>query len=441
MAKKFADTPTKRFLKLTGMGVKVAGKYGKTKLKTAFSGDAADNKEAMATLYGEMGEEVLKTLGEMKGAAMKVGQIASQLRHLLPDEFAEQIAKLQKESPPMPFEVIEQQIQQSFGFPPDQLFQSFDHAPFAAASIGQVHKAITRDGEEVIVKVQYPGVQQSCRSDLTQLKRIFSLSGLIQTDKAALNRVFDEIESHLLEELDYEQEAANLQEFTRVHADDPNIVIPTVIDAYSNPFVLTLSYEPGIAMEQLHAQFDQPFINQLAATLVTAMLREILYHERAHCDPHPGNFAFRENGQVVIYDYGCVADISDLVIDHYIDIVDAALAGDFSGTDDSLIKLGFRQPDTEAVDDAVYQRWFDSFITPLLEETSATKAVERVQSQVTQHIPEFHRYRTHFRPCADTIFLNRVLSGHFLNLAQMKVDMDMKPLIKSMLFEEDSPKK
>ncbi|CAA0079896.1 putative protein [BD1-7 clade bacterium] len=437
MAKKFADTPAKRFLKLTGLGVKVASQYGKTRIKTALSSDDAQNQETMATLYGQMGEDVLQTLGEMKGAAMKVGQIASQMKHLLPDEFAEQIAKLQKESPPMPFEVIEQQIQQSFGFSPDQLFASFEHTPFAAASIGQVHRATTREGDDVIVKIQYPGVKQSCKSDLVQLKRLFSLGGLIKTDKAALDQVFKEIQIHLMEELDYEHEADNLREFAKVHADDPKIVIPSVIEAYSNEYVLTLSYEPGVAMADLHDHFDQPTINEFAATLITAMLREILYHERAHCDPHPGNFAFRENGQVIIYDYGCVADISDLVVDHYIDIVDAALAGNFTSIDDSLINLGFRQPEADAVEEEVYQRWFDTFITPLLEESSASRAIERVQSQITAHIPEFHRYRTQFRPCADTMFLNRVLSGHFLNLAQMKVDMDMKPLIKSMLFEDE----
>ncbi len=437
MAKKFANTPAKRFLKLSGLTVRAASKYGQTRLRHALHDDEERKNAAYAQMYAELGEQVLQTLGEMKGAAMKVGQIASQMRQLFPEEFADKIAQLQKQSPPMPIAVIRSQIKYSLGFTPEQLFHSFDDEPFAAASIGQVHRAVTRDGQQVVVKVQYPGVRQSCASDLVHLKRLFSLSGLLKVDKQALDEVFAEVKINLMRELDYEQEAANLAEFSRVHAVDPRIVLPAVLEDYSSDVILTLSYEPGYSMDELRDKgFTQIQINGLACTLVEAMLREVLEHEKAHSDPHPGNFAFRENGEVVIYDYGCVADMSDFVIDNYIDIVEAALAGEFERIDKLLLELGVRHPDELAVEAAVYQSWFEDLLLPALEEAEADKAIARIQNGVKVHMDDFMTYRGVFQPCAETLYLNRIIGGHFLNLAQMGVDADLKPLIRSYIFEE-----
>lgn len=436
--KKFANTPAKRFMKLSGLTVKAASKYSTTRLKHAMHNDQGKKDAAYSEMYAQLGEQVLQTLGEMKGAAMKVGQIASQMRHFFPDEFSEQIAKLQKQSAPMPFSIIQAQVQHSLGFPPEKLFKSFSEQPFAAASIGQVHRAVTRNGQDVIVKVQYPGVAQSCVSDLTHLKRLFSLSGLLKVDKQALDDVFIEVKNNLLRELDYCQEAVNLAEFAIVHGKDERIVIPQVVEDYSSEQVLTLSYEPGLSMDELRDQgFSQEQINGFASTLVEAMLREVLEHERAHSDPHPGNFAFRENGQVVIYDYGAVADMSDLVIDRYIDIVEAALFDEFENIDQLLLDLGVRHPAETAVAPMVYQRWFNDLLLPALEEADAGKAITKIQAGVKEHMNEFMQYRGVFQPCAETLFLNRVIGGHFLNLAQMGVDVDLKPLVRSYIFAEN----
>ncbi len=437
MAKKFANTPRKRFFKLSALTVKAAGHYGKTKIQHALHNDELRKEQAYNRLYSRLGEEVLSTLGEMKGAAMKVGQIASQMRHLFPEEFADQIAKLQKQSPPMPFNEIRAQIQYSFGFPPEKLFNSFETEPFAAASIGQVHKAITRDGVEVVVKVQYPGVAQSCASDLIHLKRLFSLSGLLKVDKESLDEVFSEVKDNLMRELDYSQEASNLLEFARLHEKDDCIVIPAVLEDYSSDTVLTLSYEEGFSMSELRQEgFSQNDINTLAKTLIEAMLREVLEHQKAHSDPHPGNFSFRKNGQVVIYDYGSVADMSDLVIERYIDIVEAAVAGEFHRIDGLLLALGVRNPEENAVDKGLYRAWFDDLLLPALEEESADKAIVKIQQGIQKHSHDFLAYRDAFKPCAETLFINRIIGGHFLNLAQMGVDTDLKPLVRSYIFEE-----
>jgi predicted unusual protein kinase regulating ubiquinone biosynthesis (AarF/ABC1/UbiB family) len=438
MAKKFADTPGKRFIKLTGMTAKVAGKYAAGKIKSSMS-DEAKKEEQRSQMYADIGDQVLQTLGEMKGAAMKAGQIVSQMRHLFPEEFADKIAHLQKNSEPMPYELIARQIQLELGFTPDKLFREFDKVPFAAASIGQVHKAVTHNGDNVIVKVQYPGVKKSCQSDLVHLKRMFALSGILKIDKQALNEVFVAIENKLMEELDYVTEARNLNQFREFHSADPLLVIPRVYSDFSSECVLTLSEEMGDSLDELDDKsYTQEEKNQLALVLVKAVLREVLFFGRAHCDPHPGNFAFRHDGSVIIYDYGCVADIPPFVIDHYIDVIYASIDGEFHKIDDMLLNLGVRNPQEQALPAEMYQTWFADFIRPVMEEPNAGKAIQRIQQAINQHMEEFIRIRGVMQPSVETLFLNRIIGGHFLNLAQMGVDVDLKPVVYSHLFEESA---
>lgn len=436
MSKKFADTPSKRFLKLSAMSARVAGSYASSKLRNAFS-DGTNKEQAQSQLYSEIGEQVMQTLGEMKGAAMKMGQVASQLQHVLPAEFTEQIAKLQQHSPPMPFEVIEKQVRSELSFTPSQLFASFDAQPFAAASIGQVHRATTHDGREVVLKVQYPGVYQSCRSDLVHLKRIFTLSGLFKVEKAVMDALFEQIEKQLMAELDYKKEAANLKEFAAFHQANPTVIIPQVVDEYSTERVLCLSYEPGDHIAELReVGYSQEQINTAAVNLVSAILQELLYHQRVHCDPHPGNFAFRKDGSVIIYDYGAVTDVEDLIIDQYIELATVALEQDFAAIDDLLLQLGARNPAVDKVPAALYQLWYKDFVLPALEEVRPQQILARVQPAIKKNMKDMMALRGAFQPTSTTIFINRVLGGLFLNLAQMDTDVDFKPIILSHVFEE-----
>lgn len=435
MPKKFADTPSKRLFKIAGMGARVAGKVGSSRLRESFSG--RDNA-SRAELYEAVGDDLLATLGEMKGAAMKVGQIASQLRHLFPEEISKKLAELQKNSPPMPIKVIRKQFQKALGFLPEQLFASFDEKPFAAASIGQVHRARLRDGSEVIVKIQYPGVAKSCHSDLLHLKRIFSLSGLLKVDKKALDEVFAEVEENLLRELDYRQEAKNLKRFAAFHAPNKNVVIPKVFDDFSAEEVLTLSYEPGDHADELKAKnYPQSLINALGETLILAIASEALELGEAHGDPHPGNFGFRPDGTVVIYDYGAVAKIRYSVIDQYIDIVEAALAGEFEKIDALFIRLGLRVEGAPEVASETYQRWHEKFTVAVLEQNNFEQLMLQLKQGIEQEMPNFMALRQAFKPCANTIFINRIAAGHLLNLAQMGAKFDIKPLVLELLFDDE----
>lgn len=434
MSKKFADTPSKRFLKLGAMGAKVATTYTRGRVKQAFQ---KESKASQAELYSKIGEQVVATLGELKGAAMKVGQVVSQFQQFFPEEFTAQLAKLQQQSSAMDYALIEQQIRQELGFLPEQLFAEFSPEPFAAASIGQVHKAVTHDGREVVLKVQYPGVAKSCRSDLAHLKRIFWLSGILQVEKSVMDDLFVEIETNLLSELDYQQEAANLKEFRQLHQQRPWLVVPEVLEEYSSERVLCLSYEPGDKLTELREKaYSQEQINTLAERLISAILTEMLQHLRVHCDPHPGNFAFRQDGTVIIYDYGAVADIQDELIDQYIELAETALRQDFDEIDDLLLAMGVRNPAVASVDSAIYQQWYQEYILPVLEEQNPQDMIKRIQPAIKNNVKQMFELRGAFQPKAAAVFLNRVIGGHFLNLAQMGCDSDIKTLVLNHIFEE-----
>ena len=434
MSKKigFANTPAKRLLKMSGLGVRVANKVVKYKISNLAVKQPLDKAE----LHADIAEEIVQTLGQMKGAAMKVGQIAAQLGHLLPDGMRETLEQLQYFAEPIAYEDIQTEIKRSLGFTPEQLFAFFDKEPFAAASIGQVYRARSHQGDELVVKVQYPGVKRSCQSDLIQLKRLFVLSGLLNVDKQALDEVFDEIEVGLMKELDYCIEADNLFRFRAFHQNNPAIIVPKVYGDLSSDTVLTLAYEPGDKLQDLVSEgYPLDLRNQLAQTLIESALQEVLWHKEAHADPHPGNFAFRKTGELVIYDYGLTADMQELIIDAYLDIYEAAIDNRFQDIDDILIGLGIRNEQVAALSPEVYRDWHRAFLEPLLAGVSMDKVIPVLQQEIEAHMSQFLSLRGVFKPSAATLFINRIASGHLLNLSMMSITLDLRPIFSRYLYE------
>jgi len=206
----------RRFLKLAGMTASIAGKAVSNSIKSINSSEEEKNA-ARSELFEKIGAQIAETLGEMKGAAMKVGQIASQYQDLFPPEIAKALAKLQRQAPAVAFSVIKGQIERELGKPIGEIFQSFEEKSFASASIGQVHRAVLPNGQAVVVKVQYPGVAESCDSDLKQLKLALKLAGVMKIDKKLQDELFNEIKESLHAELNYLQEAHNLNVFAAFH--------------------------------------------------------------------------------------------------------------------------------------------------------------------------------------------------------------------------------
>lgn len=413
-------TPKKRFFKLTGMTASVTTKFAKTKLKEKLSSKEV-TEDDYAKMYSEVGQQVVQTLGELKGAAMKVGQAISQMKHLLPDEFTEALSQLQNAAPPMEFTVIDRQIKAELGFNAAQLFKQIDETPFASASIGQVHRAITWDDEEVVVKVQYPGVDTSVKSDMAHLRHLLMLGGLLKVEKATLEAVFDEIYEHIVEELDYKKEAKNAKRFAEFHSDNSNIIIPKVMTQFSSDRILTMQYVEGLSIAEFvqSAQDNQELINHAGKTIYDFVAHQLYGLGAIHSDPHPGNFAFTTDGKLIAYDFGCVTELDDEVVELYRVLVNTAMAYDYPVLDKTLIKLGVRDTNYESPEGSFYKTWLDIILPALAGEIPFNFAQTHLDSAILKQKELAFAHWRHFQPSADTVFINRVLVGHYYNLVEL----------------------
>jgi predicted unusual protein kinase regulating ubiquinone biosynthesis (AarF/ABC1/UbiB family) len=406
------------------MTASVAGNLAKTKVKGLFL-STEDAAAAREEANRESGNRIAKTLGELKGAVMKVGQMASIAHDVLPKELSEALGKLQREAPPMAYELIAEQIERELGAAPELLFSRFEQQPFAAASIGQVHRATTDDGREVVVKVQYPGVENAVDSDLTQLKIALRASGIVDIPRDALNASFKEVRARLHEELDYCNEADNVRLFREFHlARHPFLCLPEVIGERSSKRVLTLSYEPGDQLGELEG---------LGRNLFRMLCSQVFEFGIIHADPNPGNFAFRRDGTIVLYDFGCIKRLRPDIMVAYKDMIDQGIAENWDAVDDALLRLGLRRPSGPRPDDGFYKRWRDTFTEPFLDVAIFDYGRATLHDEVVKLIPASVKRLASFQAATELIFLDRTVAGHYGNMRILAARVPTYALLRGYL--------
>jgi predicted unusual protein kinase regulating ubiquinone biosynthesis (AarF/ABC1/UbiB family) len=422
----------KRFLKLAGMTATLAGRYAGHVIANGFR-NAEARDMARGKLDAQAGEHLAQTLGELKGAVMKLGQLASQAADVLPREIAEPLKQLQKQAPPMSFHVIRRQIEKELGKPIAELFRELDHKPYAAASIGQVHRGVLHDGREVVVKVQYPGVAASCDTDLKQLKLALRMGRVVRVDREVLDDLFEEIRARIHEELDYEQEARNMADFRAFYDGDAKIVIPAVVPSHSTARILTMELERGDSLDQLGDVFDQDLRNTLALRLFHFMTRSLFEMRAVHADPNPGNFAFRPDGTLVVYDFGCIKRLDDDSIAAYRSTVTAALAEDWAGVDTGLFRLGARVPGSAPVDGTFYAQWRRIIMRPFISDVPYDFATSTMHQEVMAKSPEVLKRLDQFQPAVKTAYVDRMVGGHYWTMVRLKAHVALAPLLRQYL--------
>ncbi len=432
MARKPVTTRGGRFFKLAGMTASVAGQYAGQRARRLLRRE--EDEQARSEHYTRMAGQIADTLGELKGAVMKVGQIASQTQDFLPQEFSDALQKLQKEAPPMPFEVIVEQIETELGKPLGEAFDYLQEAPYAAASIGQVHRGRLHSGEDVIVKVQYPGVDESCDSDLRQLRTALRLGGLLKMPKESVDQLFGEIRERLQEELDYENEARNLRQFGEFHQDDAKVVIPAVIDSHSTRRVLTLELVEGDHISEVTAEhYDQATLNDIGNRIFRTMADQLFRFNAIHGDPHAGNFAFRPDGTLIMYDFGCVKKLKPAIVESYRKALIAALEEDYEALDRHLIDLGARVQSQPAVDDAYYAMWRDILIKPFDTDAPYDFAESEIHKDVAAKTPTVFKYLDYFQPPVESLFIDRMIAGHYWMMKRLGVQAAFRPELERYL--------
>jgi predicted unusual protein kinase regulating ubiquinone biosynthesis (AarF/ABC1/UbiB family) len=249
-------------------------------------------------------EDVASTLGTMKGVLMKLGQMASYIDNGLSPSVRRTLSRLQDSVPPMSADLAAQVVQAELGHPPEQIFARWDPEPIAAASIGQVHRAITHDGRAVAVKVQYPGIAETIAADLGNvalLRRMLRVTAPSQDVDALLG----ELRERVLEELDYRREADNQRFFAAYYEGHPTIIVPAIVDELSTRRVVTSELADGARFAELDT-WPQAERDLAAETIYRFVFRSLYEIHAFNGDPHPGNYLFHGGGRVTFLDFGLV---------------------------------------------------------------------------------------------------------------------------------------
>lgn len=301
---KIATSKVDRTLKFVGTGAKIGGNYIKHYVKKAFNSDLTEDE-----LHNSNAEDIYNSLSQLKGSALKVAQMLSMDKAVLPKAYSEKFTMAQYSAPPLSGPLVVKTFTKSFGKTPQQLFDTFEMNATNAASIGQVHTAYN-DGKKLAVKIQYPGVADSIKSDLKIVKpialRMFNL-----TEKE-LAQYLQEVEGKLLEETDYALELRRSQETAEQCAHIEGVKFPTYYPEYSADRIITMDWMDGKHLNEfLATNPSQEVRNKIGQALWNFYeFQEHTLHS-IHADPHPGNFLFNDDGTVGVIDFGCIKVIPD----------------------------------------------------------------------------------------------------------------------------------
>ena len=350
------------------LAIRRAGDRTWTKTRQRLADDEG-RRRMQAELERRDAHDVVASLGHMKGAMMKLGQMASYLDEGMPEPMREALAGLRSDAPPMPGDLALSEIEAGLGRPLHECFATIDPDPIAAASIGQVHRATTVDGREVAVKVQYPGIAAAIAADMDNSETIAMLLGLIFPGLDPQELV-EELRARINEELDYENEAANVALFADYYRGHPSIWIPEVIGELSSGTVLTTEFVRG---ERFEAVFErsQAERDRVAEILYRFVFRSLNRQYVFNGDPHPGNYLLADDGRLAFIDFGLVKHFDADEIGQFARLIRAMLdrnAAEFRRTAEAVEVL---RPDAPFTDDEIYD-WFAAYYELILDNAEMT---------------------------------------------------------------------
>jgi hypothetical protein len=328
---------------------------------------------------------VAAALGNMKGVMMKIGQMASYVDESVPEPIRNALADLQQDAPPMAAELAAGVIERELGGPPEKVFAEWDPVPIAAASIGQVHRAITHDDVAVAVKVQYPGVDESIKADLDNYDFFANMFALMFPG-ADVGPFIDEIRERVGEELDYLHEADNQRMFADFYEGHPFIRIPRVIDELSTARVLTTELATGARFSELDG-WSQEERNLAGETIDRFVFRSLYRLHAFNGDPHPGNYLFHGGGVVTFLDFGLVKRFTQPEMDMFERMAETLVVRRDGAAYRALLEeAGVLKPGSGMSDDQIVD-YFGYYYDPVMEDREYTFTLEYASEAMKKIMP------------------------------------------------------
>lgn len=313
------------------------------------------SSEVSAELQQRTAEHVFQVLGELKGGAMKFGQMLSVLESAFPEElsapYRATLTKLQESAPPMSSASVHSVLEKDLGAEWRDSFHEFDDTPAAAASIGQVHKAVWHDGRTVAVKIQYPGAGDALRADLAQVARLGRTIGTI-IQGIDIKDLVDELQDRMLEELDYRMEADAQDGFALAYADDDEFAVPKLV--HGTEHVLISEWLDGTPLADVIANGSRAERDRAGLLYVRFLFSGPARAGLLHADPHPGNYRLTSDGRLGVLDYGLVSRLPDGLPSSMGQLLRRALDGEAEAMLDGLREEGFIKPHIRIQPEALY---------------------------------------------------------------------------------------
>ena len=377
-------------------------------------------------------KDLKATLGSMKGPLMKVAQFLATIPDAIPFEYAQELRELQSAAPPMGAPFVRRRMAAELGVNWQQYFQHFDLTAKAAASLGQVHQAVTTEGQIIACKLQYPQMLSLVETDLNNLKAMLRIYHL-WSKALDTSEVQNEIKTRLLEELDYHHEAQQIAVYQRIFKDTDWIKIPTVYPQLSTGRLLTMSWMDGKPIYDF-IDADAPFRNQLADRLFEAWYHPLYHHDVIHGDPHPGNYLVGEEGTIQLLDFGCIRHFPPLFVKGVLQLYYALLNNEPEQAVYAYECLGFKnltKPLVEVIGQwakLLYDPLLDDRVRPIQESFSGNKGWQTA-SQVHTELNKLGG----IQPPREFVFMDRAavsLGGVFMRL---KVERNWHKLFESVI--------
>lgn len=391
----------------------------------------------------EHAAQLQKALGGLKGPLMKVGQILSTIPEALPPEYARALGELQANAPPMGWPFVRRRMKTELGSDWEKKFKTFGKEASAAASLGQVHKAVLHDGRKVACKLQYPDMRTAISADLSQLKIIFSIYERYDT-AIKTEYLQDELAARLYEELDYTLEARHCKLYAHMLADEKGVHVPEVVDELSTDRLLTATWMEG---ERILNFKDAPqkVRNRLALNMFRAWYVPLYHYGVIHGDPHLGNYTVREDESINLLDFGCVRTFRAEFVGGVIELYHALIEDDRDRAVEAFRNWGFKNLNKEQIDALV--TWARFLYSPLLDDKARLigEAKDGMYGRETAH--EVHqRLRTAGGSVTvprEFVFMDRAALGLGSVFIHLRAEINWHRLFNEMIegFDPEKMKK